>query len=106
MEMMEIESAGNDGGGGSERKTCELCLYIAGSSPRSQQAVSNVKKICRNSLNLVCDLIVVDILQQPQIAKEDQIIAVPTLIKKLPKPIRLFVGDMSNEDYILRVLEA
>ena len=83
----------------------DLCLYIAGSSPRSRQAVTNVRKICANLLSGVCDLEVVDILQQPQAARDNQIIAVPTLIKRMPKPTRLFIGDMSNVDAILRALE-
>lgn len=82
----------------------ELCLYIAGSSPRSQQAVANVRKLCENSLLGSYDLKVVDVFQQPQAAKDDQIIAVPTLIKKKPKPVRIFIGDMSNEDEILLAL--
>lgn len=84
--------------------TYELRLYIAGSSPRSQQAVANIRKLCENSLLGNCDLKVVDVFQQPQAAKDDQIIAVPTLIKKLPKPVRIFIGDMSNENEILLAL--
>lgn len=83
----------------------DLFLYIAGSSPRSKRAVDNVKQICGSLQPRNCDLTVVDILQQPQAAKDNQIIAIPTLIKKLPIPIRLFVGDMSNRDEILHALE-
>jgi circadian clock protein KaiB len=87
-------------------KVYYLCLFIAGSFPRSQLAVANVRKLCDSLPSGVCDLKVIDILQQPQAAKEDQIIAVPTLIEKRPKPVRLFVGDMSNENAILRTLES
>lgn len=104
--MTRIVSAKNGGAADPAKKTYELCLYIAGASPRSHQAVANVRKLCEDSLSGVCNLKIVDILQQPQAAKDDQIIAVPTLIKKKPMPVRRFIGDMSNKEEILRVLEA
>ena len=88
-----------------ERPGYELFLYIAGASPRSQQAVANVRKLCELLPPGVCDLKVVDILQTPKTAKDDQIIAVPALLKKLPQPIRLFIGDLSNKDEILKALK-
>ena len=100
----QIESNRQGEATGSTPTTYELRLYIAGSSPRSQQAVANVRKLCENSLLGNCDLKIIDVFQQPQAAKEDQIIAVPTLIKKLPRPVRIFIGDMSNKDEILRAL--
>ncbi len=78
-----------------------LQLYIAGCTPRSRQAVVNVQKICRESLKDVCELQIIDIFQQPLLAKAEQIIAVPVLIKKLPTPKRLFIGDMLDTDTIL-----
>ncbi|MBP2665541.1 MAG: hypothetical protein H6Q76_521 [Firmicutes bacterium] len=105
MEMTpRIQSANNGGEDGSNRKAYDLTLYIAGSSPRSLKAVSNVRKLCENSLTGVCEFKVIDILQDPEAAKADQIIAVPTLIKR-PHPIRLFIGDMSDTEDILRELE-
>ncbi len=80
-----------------------LTLYIAGSSPRSQLAVTRVKGLCE-SLEPSCELNVIDIFQQPHLAKADQIVAVPTLVKKLPKPVRLFVGDMTDSDTLLASL--
>ncbi len=100
-----IKSNKQDGVANVPHKSYDLWLYIAGASPRSQRAVANIRKLCENSLYGTCNLKVVDILQQPQLAKEDQIIAVPTLIKKSPKPVRLFIGDMSNKDDILLALE-
>jgi circadian clock protein KaiB len=82
-----------------------LYLYIAGSSLRSQRAVSRMAKLCE-SLSDSCELKVIDIFQQPLLAKADQIVAVPTLVKKLPKPVRLFVGDMSEPETILSYLRA
>jgi len=83
--------------------TFVLHLYIAGSSPRSQRAVAKVKGLCSQLTNS-CELKVIDIFQQPLLAKADQIIAVPSLVKKAPDPIRLFVGDMSDSDTILACL--
>ena len=78
-----------------------LKLYVAGMTPRSSLAVDNVKKICEEHLRGRYDLEVVDIYQQPVLAKGEQIIAAPTLIKKLPLPLRKFIGDMSDKERIL-----
>ena len=78
-----------------------LRLYIAGSSDRSTRAVQNAKQICEEHLEGRYDLEVIDIFQQPQLAKDDQILAVPTLIRKLPLPLRQFIGDLSARDVIL-----
>ena len=77
-----------------------LRLYVVGSSLRSLRAVYNLKKICEEYLPDY-DLEVIDIYKDPGAAREEQIIAVPTLVKKLPMPIRKFVGDMSNTQKIL-----
>jgi circadian clock protein KaiB len=78
-----------------------LRLYIAGSSDRSTRAIQNAKEICNEHLAGRYELDVVDIFQQPTLAKDDQILAVPTLIKKLPLPLRRFIGDLSNRDVVL-----
>jgi circadian clock protein KaiB len=85
--------------------TYVLRLYIAGTTPRSTRAVMNIKDICQNSLSGRYDLEVIDIYQQPDMAKDQQIIAAPTLIKELPLPLRKFIGDLSNTDKILVGLE-
>jgi len=82
-----------------------LQLYIAGATPRSLKAVKNVQKICKESLKDIYELQVIDIFQQPYLAKAEQIFAVPTLIKKLPIPKRLFIGDMSDTITILANLD-
>lgn len=82
-----------------------LQLYIAGSTPRSQRAIINIKKICQEYLNNVYELQVIDIFQQPLLAKAEQIFAVPTLVKKLPIPKRLYIGDMSDTQTILASLD-
>jgi circadian clock protein KaiB len=70
-------------------------------TPKSLRAIDNVKKICDEHLKGRYELEVIDIYQQPDYAKTEQIIAAPTLIKKLPLPLRKFIGDMSNKDRIL-----
>lgn len=78
-----------------------LRLYVAGINPRSRQAINNIKKLCEEHLKGRYELQVIDIYQQPALAKEGELIAAPTLIKKLPLPLRRFIGDMSNEERIL-----
>lgn len=78
-----------------------LRLYVTGSTGRSLRAVHNLKKLCDEHLSNDYDLEVIDIYKNPEAAREAQIIAVPTLVKKLPEPIRKFVGDLSNTQKIL-----
>ena len=78
-----------------------LRLYVIGSSPRSMKAVYNLKKICEEHLPDDYELEVIDIYENPTAAREEQIIAAPTLVKKLPSPLRKFVGDLSNTQKIL-----
>jgi circadian clock protein KaiB len=78
-----------------------LRLYVTGSSHRSLQSVYNLKKLCEEYLPDEYDLEVIDIYKDPVAAREEQIVAAPTLVKKLPRPIRKFVGDMSNTQKIL-----
>ncbi len=82
-----------------------LKLYITGMTPRSLAAVENVRKICEEHLKDRCELEVIDIYQQPTLAKGEQIIAAPTLIKKLPFPLRRLIGDMSRTDRVLLGLD-
>ena len=70
-------------------------------TPKSIKAIENIRKICEENLQGRYELEVIDIYQQPAIAKKEEIIAAPTLIKKLPLPLRKFIGDMSNEEKIL-----
>lgn len=84
--------------------TYVLILFIAGSTLRSQRAIVSIKKFCREFLQDAYELQVVDILQQPLLAKAEQIFAVPTLIKKHPTPKRMLIGDLSDTDSILASL--
>jgi circadian clock protein KaiB len=78
-----------------------LRLYVTGSSPRSLKAIYNLKRFCEEHLQDDYDLQVVDIYKNPDAAREEQIIAAPTLIKSLPAPLRRFVGDLSNQQKLL-----
>lgn len=82
-----------------------LRLYVAGQRPKSVDAITNIKKICEENLNGRYTLDVIDLYQQPQLAEGEQIIAVPTLIKKLPLPLRRIIGDMSNTERVLAGLD-
>jgi circadian clock protein KaiB len=83
------------------RATHVLRLYVTGMTPKSVQAVVNVRELCEKHLAGRFELEVIDIHQQPQLAKGEQIIATPTLIKKLPLPLRKLIGDMSDTERFL-----
>jgi circadian clock protein KaiB len=82
-----------------------LRLYIAGTTPASSRSVETLRAICEEHLKGRYELMVVDVFQQPVLAKDEQIVAVPTLIKKLPSPLRRIVGDLSNEQRVLLGLD-
>jgi circadian clock protein KaiB len=78
-----------------------LRLYVAGMTPKSSQAIKNITQLCKDHLKGRYDLQVIDIYQQPTLACDEQIIAAPTLIKKLPQPLRTFIGNMADKEKIL-----
>ena len=82
-----------------------LRLYVTGTTSRSLRAIEAIKKICEENLEGRYTLEIIDIYQQPKLAEGDQIIAVPTLVKKLPAPLRRFIGDLSDTERILLGLE-
>lgn len=82
-----------------------LRLYVTGMTPRSTAALATIRDICESHLAGRYDLEVIDIYQHPQLAKDEQIIAAPTLVKKLPEPLRRFVGDLSDVDRVLLGLD-
>ncbi|RYZ39190.1 MAG: circadian clock protein KaiB [Sphingobacteriales bacterium] len=84
-----------------EQECYVLKLYITGLTPNSRRAVENIKNICEEHLQGRYQLEVVDIYQQPELAKKEQIVAVPTLIKQLPSPLRRLIGDMSDTEKVL-----
>jgi circadian clock protein KaiB len=79
----------------------ELRLYIAGNTPKSVTALQNLKKYCEEHLADQYKIEVIDLLLQPQLAEGDQILAIPTLVRKVPVPIRKIIGDLSNEEKVL-----
>ncbi|HEY3404391.1 MAG TPA: circadian clock protein KaiB [Ohtaekwangia sp.] len=82
-------------------KKYELRLYIAGNTPRSSAALKNLKKYCEDHLKGLYSIEVIDLLINPQLAEGDQILAIPTLVKKVPEPVRKIIGDLSNEAKVL-----
>lgn len=78
------------------RKEWELRLYVAGQTPRSVTAIANLKKICEEHLKGKYRIEVIDLLVNPQLSRADQIVAIPTLVRKLPRPIRKIIGDLSD----------
>jgi circadian clock protein KaiB len=79
----------------------ELRLYIAGNTPKSIAALNNLKKYCEEHLCDRYELEVIDLLTHPQLAAGDQILAIPTLVRKVPVPVRKIIGDLSNEEKVL-----
>jgi circadian clock protein KaiB len=78
-----------------------LKLYITGTTPVSARAVVNVRRLCEQYLPDLCDLEIIDVFQNPLLAKEVELIAVPTLVKEWPLPVRRFIGDMSRTDRLV-----
>src|ERR1700710_3048642 len=79
----------------------ELRLYVAGKTVKSVTALTNLKKYCEEHLKGQYKIEVIDLLVQPQLAEGDQILAIPTLVRKVPEPIRKIIGDLSNEEKVL-----
>lgn len=82
-------------------KEWSLRLYVAGQTPRSAAALRNLERLCENHLSGRYSIEVIDLLQNPKLAAGDQILAVPTLVRKLPEPIKKIIGNLSDEDKVL-----
>ncbi|MBF0216344.1 MAG: circadian clock protein KaiB [Candidatus Omnitrophica bacterium] len=78
-----------------------LKLYVAGTTPKSLEAFANLKKICEEYLKGQYSIEVIDLIKNPKLAKGDQIIAIPTLVRHLPEPIKKIIGDLSNKEKVL-----
>lgn len=83
----------------------DLRLYVAGDSPRSRTALENLKRLCEERLKGNYAIEVIDLTRRPELAKLDQILAVPTLIRRIPKPAKRLIGDLSNADRALVALD-
>jgi circadian clock protein KaiB len=77
-----------------------LKLYIAGRSPRSERAILNLRRICEEQLEGQYDLVIIDVLERPELAEDEKILATPTLIKQLPPPLRRIIGDLSDTEKV------
>lgn len=85
----------------SNNEIWELRLYVAGQTQKSLMALVNLKKYCEEHLKDKYTIEVIDLLKNPQLAEGDQILAIPTLVKKVPEPIRKIIGDLSNQEKVL-----
>ena len=83
------------------RRTWRLRLYVAGQTPKSITALANLKRLCETHLAGQYHIEVVDLMRQPQLARRDDIVVVPTLVRQLPPPIRKIIGDLSNVERVL-----
>jgi circadian clock protein KaiB len=84
-----------------EQEYYELRLYVAGETVKSVTALKNLKQYCEEHLKGQYSLEVIDLLENPQLAEGDQILAIPTLVKKVPEPVRKIIGDLSNKEKVL-----
>jgi circadian clock protein KaiB len=84
-----------------DRDHYDLRLYVAGQTDKSIRAINNLARICKEHLNGRYSIEVIDLLTRPQLAEGDQILAIPTLVRRLPEPIKKIIGDLSNEERVL-----
>jgi len=101
MELTEIRASGASQDAVPSDGIQILRLYIAGQTPKSIKAFANLKKICEEHLSGKYRIEVIDLVQNPQLAAGDQILAVPTLVRRLPEPVRRIIGDLSNTERVL-----
>ena len=85
----------------SREELWDLKLYVAGQTPKSIAAVANLKKLCDEHLAGRYKVEVIDLVKNPQLARSDQILAIPTLVRRLPEPMRKIIGDLSNQERVL-----
>src|SRR5512138_2559370 len=87
--------------GDDDSEIWELRLYVAGQTPKSVKAVENLKQLCERYLAGRYTITVIDLIENPRLAKQDEIVAIPTLVRKLPSPLRRVIGDLSNSEKTL-----
>ncbi len=102
---LQSSSPGSPLARNSRKKTASdkwvLRLYVAGQTPRGQQAMNNLQKLCEEHLAGKYKIEIIDLLVNPRLARDDQIVAIPTVVRKLPVPIRRVIGDLSNTERVL-----
>ena len=99
--MKPAATAKSKGHHGTPAERLKLRLYIAGTTPKSMNALRNLQQICRDHLDKKYEIEVIDLLESPHLAAGDQILAIPTLVRRLPPPLRKIIGDLSNTERVL-----
>lgn len=99
--MKQASDTGSHEGGTPETAAWNLRLYVAGQTARSVAALANLERICEEHLRGQYHIEVIDVLKNPVLARGDQILALPTLVRKLPEPMKKIIGDLSNEERVL-----
>ncbi|MGI4821974.1 MAG: circadian clock KaiB family protein [Janthinobacterium lividum] len=99
--MIELREEITNGAELPEGETWELRLYVAGQTTKSVAALANLRRYCEEHVPGRYQLEVIDLMQNPQLAEGDQILAIPTVVRKVPEPIRKVIGDLSNEERVL-----
>ena len=99
-----MTAQGNDSSGASNNAAYILTLYVTGQSARSQRAVANLRELCQG-LGESCELTVIDVLERPQLAEEERVLATPTVIRRWPLPLRRVIGDLSDRDKVVLWLD-
>ena len=98
---MQLSEGGGRATPSSTGQRYQLRLYVAGQTPKSVLAFTNLKEICEEHLQGRYEIEIIDLLENPQLARGDQILAVPTLVRRLPEPIKKIIGDLSNTERVL-----
>ena len=101
VSIKKVKKSASKGESKAPKKAWELRLYVAGQTEKSVLALQNLKQICETHLAGIYSIEVIDLLSNPQLAKGDQIVATPTLVKKLPTPVKRIIGDLSNTERVL-----
>ena len=104
MKMKDTPGAGKDEDANSEKSELSLKLFVTGASPNSAKAIANLKNICEQYFDSKYDLEIIDVYQQPLRAKEEQIVALPMLLKFFPLPVKKMIGDLSDTKKVLKGL--
>ena len=99
--ILEVAGAGE----GRFMSTYVIKLYVTGQTPRSRRAIDNLRRLCEEELQGQYDLVVIDVLERPQLAEDEKILATPTVVKELPLPIRRIIGDLSDSERVLLGLD-
>ena len=103
MKLMKAKTVRRRSSGSNRRpaKLWQLRLYVTGQTPKSLTALSNLKKFCESHLKGRYRITVIDLAKQPHLAKGDQILAIPTVVRRLPKPVRTIIGNLSDAEHVL-----